>query len=75
MNRVREAQQAYDKLASGDRIHADKLLTAFKRWVESRRTTPFDGVDLKMLSDVASWIAEKEMAGGKGDNVESDHQW
>ena len=75
LNRVQEAQQAYDKLASGDHIHAQKLLTAFKNWVESRRTTPFDGIDLKTLSDVTSWIAEQEMAGGKGDNVESGHQW
>ena len=75
MNRVQEAQQAYDRLASGNDPYAHKFLTAFKRWVESRRTTPFDGVGPNTLSDVTSWIAEKEMAEGKADNVESGRQW
>ncbi len=75
LNRVAEAQQAYRDLVLGDPSHAAKLLTAFKEWLKSRRTTPVDSIDPKTLSGVESWIAEKEAIAPGAGEAASDHRW
>jgi tetratricopeptide (TPR) repeat protein len=53
LNRVEDAKQAYLDLFGANRVLADKLLGAMKRWIETQKSGSPAAVDL------ATWVAER----------------
>ncbi|MGH8134511.1 MAG: tetratricopeptide repeat protein [Steroidobacteraceae bacterium] len=58
LNRLPEAKQTYLELFAGNRTLADKLLTAMKGWVATRRTAPA-GTDAASVDELDKWIQER----------------
>jgi tetratricopeptide (TPR) repeat protein len=55
LNRTEDAKQAYLKLFSSDRTHADTLMKAMKSWVEKRHADPA-GLDPAALTAFEGWM-------------------
>jgi len=58
LNRLDDARQAYMELFSASRKHADQLLAAMQKFVDSRRTEP-NGVQPQALDEFAKWVQER----------------
>jgi tetratricopeptide (TPR) repeat protein len=59
LDRLGEAKEAYLALYSGNRVLADKLLSAMREWVAARRGTSTGGVEPAVLDAFASWVDER----------------
>ncbi|MDX1503242.1 MAG: tetratricopeptide repeat protein [Thermoanaerobaculia bacterium] len=58
LGRIEEAKEAYMTLFRGDRELASQLLTAMRKWIETRREDPH-GIDAESLEAFAGWVEER----------------
>lgn len=58
LNRLDDARQAYMQLFSSSRKHADQLLGAMQKFVDSRRASP-SGVEPQTLDEFSRWVQER----------------
>jgi tetratricopeptide (TPR) repeat protein len=58
LNRLDDARQAYMDLFSASRKHADQLLAAMQKFVDTRRTDPA-GMPPQALDEFAKWVQER----------------
>lgn len=77
LNRVAEAQGAYESLFSRDPARAGQLLTAMKAWAALRAEQPVVEVSAEKLLQVESWIAAKEKTAEEmgGTGQEGPKEW
>lgn len=61
LNRIEDAQKAYEWLFLRDPKKAESLLLAFKGWVE-RHQADLAGVEAAQLAGVQAWVGQKETA-------------
>ena len=77
LNRVAEAQDAYEQLFVRDPKRAGKLLTALREWAGHQRENPVVEVTAERLQKVEDWISIKvkaaEEMGGTGE--EGTKEW